>query len=326
MPRVPSLLPLAAVLAAALLANEASPADCYKVGAWNLENFSKNAQRGFPESTGGGPTYPPRTNVQYESIAKAIRDTLDAKVLVLNEVDGGRGQRTSQELDDLVHILGPSWRYVIGTTGGREQNQRLALLWDDSFASLDAHEEIAVPKKTVGGKDIFDRDPLAGRFTFLHAGQRRNDLVVVALHLASGQSKTKNHDAAMHRLANELRRLRGHHQVLPEFESDILVAGDLNANAFDDDREEFFAQYRKARWTLLAHAGNYPPTRLGGVPLKPRSTIDYILATLTPAELAQPSAKVWDELVEGGDFDAFRETYSDHFPVTVCVSIMPDYD
>ena len=77
---------------------------------------------------------------------------------------------------------------------------------------------------------------------------------------------------------------------------------------------------------MLAYADDYPPTRLAGVPLRPRSTIDYIFATLTAAELGRPSPTVWTELVQDGNFDAFREAYSDHLPASACVAVMPGYD
>ena len=40
----------------------------------------------------------------------------------------------------------------------------------------------------------------------------------------------------------------------------------------------------------------------------------------------EPEAKVWTDLIENGDFAKFREVYSDHLPVSVCVRLMKDTD
>ena len=44
----------------------------YVVGTWNLEHFHDGVRRGFPENTRGGPTYPARTQENYETIASMI--------------------------------------------------------------------------------------------------------------------------------------------------------------------------------------------------------------------------------------------------------------
>ncbi|RPJ36072.1 MAG: hypothetical protein EHM35_08805, partial [Planctomycetaceae bacterium] len=44
----------------------------YVVGCWNLEHFHDVAVRGFPENTAGGPSYPTRTQGDYEVIAALI--------------------------------------------------------------------------------------------------------------------------------------------------------------------------------------------------------------------------------------------------------------
>ena len=54
----------------------------YRVGTWNLEHFYDGAARGFPEDLGIGPSYPNRTDDDYEAIADVIA-TLDVKILLL---------------------------------------------------------------------------------------------------------------------------------------------------------------------------------------------------------------------------------------------------
>lgn len=304
---------------------------CYRVGTWNLENFGFNKSRGFPENTFGGSTFPPRTPAELAAIAAVIRDELDAKILILNEINGsGTGAgATSAELDTLVALLGPTFDYVIGSSGGP---RRVALVYDTSFARPNAITEIAVPFIRINGKDIFDRNPLVGFFTLLHEGTDQNDLVVVGLHLASGQQRTANHDAAMDRLLVELEQLRAGGTVIPANEFDILIGGDLNASAFDNKVEEFFQEMDQGDWDVMADAP-YPATRLAGNPLQPKSQIDYLIATrssvtqagLVGQELSPGTLTVHQDLADN-DWVQFRQTFSDHFPVTACVSVGVDND
>ena len=305
--------------------------ECYTVATWNLEYYSFSRKRGFPEYTRGGPRYPARKPPQRRAVAEAIRGKIDARIAVLNEIDGKGVENGLTILGELVKSLGTTWNSRIGKEGG---SQRIAIVWDSRFAKLNAYREIAVEEVTVDEKDIFERDPVSAHFTLLKDGEPMNDLLVVGLHLASGQRLVGNHDAAMARLRKELKALRGNDPVLPESEADILIAGDLNANAFDDHKEAFFEDFNRGNWCVLAREGSYPATRLAGVPLSEGSPIDYILATakseefggLLGEEVLEPEARVWTELIEGGDFAKFRETYSDHLPVSVCVRLMEDTD
>jgi len=305
--------------------------ECHTVATWNLEHYSFSRKRGFPEYTRGGPTYPARKPLQRKAVAEAVRTKINARIVVLNEIDGKGTENGLTILGELVKSLGSSWKSRIGLEG---RNQRIAVVWDSRFARLNAYREITVEEVTVDEKDIFERDPLLAHFTLLKDGQPMNDLLVVGLHLASGQHMVLNHDAAMARLRKELKALRGSDPVLPASEADILIAGDLNANAFDEHQEQFFEDFNRGDWRVLAREGSYPATRLAGVPLNYGDPIDYVLATaksdefggLLGEELLQPKARVWTDLIEDGDFAEFREIYSDHLPVSVCVRLMKDTD
>lgn len=314
---------------------------CYLVGTWNLEHFNQKKTRGFPENGMGGPTYPARSPEDVAAIARAIRDTLKLRVLILNEIMGK--ERTedegkpsySEELDALVAHLGPAFDYIITRSG---RTQRIALLYDRRYARLNAATEFAVPRTEVEGDDIFARDPLLGHFTFLRDGQPMNDLLVVGLHLASGQSKAKNHDAAMKLLMQKLDEERARGLVLPRNEHDILIGGDLNASKYDKYKEAFFETLNTGDWAVLA-GDDYPATRLAGskktgrFQLLPRSQIDYLIVTrktgqragLLGEEISSAQASVHQELARG-DWDDFRRVYSDHFPVSTCVGVIPDND
>lgn len=316
-----SLLSAALLTAGTLTPAAVNAAGCYNVGAWNIEHFNDGATRGFPEEPGA---YPPRGPAEIAALARTIREVVDAKILALSEINGVRGRRESVELARLVQALGESWEYRIATSGSK---QRVALIWDNRYARLtgDAYE-IAIAEERIDGSDIYARDPLLGHFTLLEDGATRNDLVLVALHLASGQHRTANHDAAMTRLRAELRALRGRIDAYPGDEDDVILAGDLNASAFDRHRERFFEEFDRGNWKLLA-GPEYPRTRFNG------SKIDYLIATtkrgrqngMVGDELPQESAHVWSELAANGDKE-YRRELSDHFPVTACVRVSADND
>lgn len=302
----------------------------YVVGTWNLEHLRDGASRGFPENTYGGPSYGPRTNADYQRIALTITSQLFAKILILNEINGRSGSTRSDEVDRLLGFLGNNWAYELTTSG---RSQRIAILYDTSAVRRDNCTEFTVAEQRIQGKDVFERDPLACMFTFLDDNaQPKNDLMVVALHLASGQALNQNHNAAMTILRDRL------HQAFtdgsfPAGERDILIGGDLNASRYDNAQEDFWEGYDNHRFnfvTLAPRDGTeYPATRLAGVPLYPRSQIDYLIASGTTSglteELVQSVAHVHLELITAG-FDEFREHVSDHIPVTVRIRVVPDDD
>lgn len=313
--------------------------ECYEVGLWNLEHFGKGKSRGFPEYTynPNGPTYPPRAPSDLAAIATAIRDVIKARVIVLTEINGrplyededAGVPATSEEMDDLATRLGPSFRYVLARSGGA---QRVGILYDTRYARLNAWEELEVPNPKIQGKGLFDRRPLMGHFTFLRDGQTYNDLLIVGLHLASGQQLTSNHDQAMAMVITKLDEARLAGNVLPAGEYDMLIVGDLNASWFDSYQEQFFDQLNNGDWRVLAR-DPYPATRLAGEPLSPKSQIDYLIASrhlpgkrgLFGQEIMAEQATVHQQLAEG-DWYYFRRVFSDHFPVTTCVAVIVDDD
>lgn len=305
----------------------------YVVGTWNLEHFHDGASRGFPENTRGGPNYPARTQADYEAIAGMI-ETMDAKILVLEEVFAeevivdGEIDLHSPEIEVLIGILGENdYDYVIGSTG---YTQHIAILYDTRAARLNEAGETNIRSLEVQGKQIFDRQPLFGHFTFLHNGQAMNDLVVIGVHLASNQRLYLNHDRAMDELLDEIEIAREDEWCIPANENDILITGDFNATRFDNYREDFWDEMEESGWNVLADSEEeYAPTRLAGVPLEPRSVIDYVIVTqgqggLWGEELTANTATVHSALVT--DPETFRQQASDHIPVTVAIRVLADTD
>ncbi len=304
----------------------------YVVGTWNLEHFHDGAPRGFPENTQTpkGPSYPSRTPAQFTMLAQAIKTQLGAKILVLNEINGTPNTRQSVEMDRLLGQLGAGWAYELASSGDA---MRIAILYDSRFARKDKCVEFTIAEMIIQSKDIFERDPIACLFTFLNAsGQPMNDLVVVGLHLASGQDNNRNHNTAMETLRQRLNEAFGDN-TFPAGEKDILIGGDLNANRYGGPAENFWDKFDPTGFqyrTLSPDDGEeYLATRLASVPVSPRSKIDYLIASGVKGglvdELVQNLAEVHHELLANG-FDEYRKNLSDHLPVTVRVRVVKDVD
>jgi endonuclease/exonuclease/phosphatase family metal-dependent hydrolase len=314
----------------------------YVIGCWNLEHFHDGARRGFPETPS---KIPPRTESDYVAIAAMI-ERLELKIVVLSEINAaetrvveGEGEEAeefedirSPELERLMNILGAEfYDYTVGESG---EAQRIAVLYDKRSAELNATWEMDLPNIRIQKKSICDRQPLVAHFTLLDGGQKKNDVAVVGVHLASGQANNKNHDKAMELVQENIAMARLEGWCIPKDENDVLIMGDFNASRFDRYKEKFWDEMEQSDWDVLADDDSYSPTRLSWPKDKPKlglwvSRIDYVICTdgnggLQGEEVGQPTADVHAELVE--DADEFRSKASDHLPVTVRVKVMEDTD
>ncbi len=315
----------------------------FVVGTWNIEHFGSGG-RGFPEylPSTGGPKYDYHTDDDIDLIARRIRDGLNVKILVLNEINDDErvyveGDAPISPINNLVEKLGSGYEYIITESGG---TQHIAILYDTDDVLLNAYMEVEVSYQEIKqrdsqakGDDIFARDPLIAHFTLLRDGVEMNDLLVVGLHLASGQDNQKNHDAAMALLMEIINDARAEGTVLPQDEYDIFVAGDLNLDIYKAPHEEFVGIWEASGYDMLAEPG-YPYTRLKGNPLQPGSRLDYIIVScyndehsgLQGQEVNTSMASVRSDIVDNADYGNFRLHYSDHFPVTIPIRVMDDLD
>lgn len=313
------------------------PAAEIVVGTWNIEYLKDGYKRGFPEYQAAAEKFPPRTDADYQLLAGVIRG-LDAKVLALQEINGvnttgddGDTVASSVEMDRLVPLIGPTYRYVISASGDA---QRIAILYDQSVVHLRCWLQAALPDEIVDGKRLFDRQPLLAFFTVFRDGQEMNDFAVIGVHLASEQDKVLNHDMAMTRIDSWVKSARAAGTCIPASERDLLIMGDFNASRFDSAVEALWTTMEADMWDVLADdIAQYPATRLSGrPPAQHNSRIDYIIASKGPGalqgdELSQSHATIHDNLVaaHGGGL-AFRASLSDHLPVTVRLKVRADDD
>ena len=110
-----------------------------------------------------------------------------------------------------------------------------------------------------------------------------------------------------------------------------MVATDYNPAVIEIAKQKKYESLEKKDWDVLASDGNYPATRLSGVPLGfKESKIDYIIVSscqqgLGGEEITVSDAQVHQELINGNP-DKFRRYCSDHVPVTVPIRIQKDTD
>lgn len=306
-----------------------------EVGAWNLEHFQKGTKgRGFPEYI-GAEGIPDRTDADYQYVADIIKN-LSLKVLVLEEINGKDSEEEgdevrSAELDLLTQKLGTDrYAYIIGSTG---RTQRIAILYDRSAVFLESSCEAALPNEKVDGKSLFDREPLLAYFKVFSEGVEMNDFVVVGVHLASIQDLVHNHDRAMHMIVDWLKQTQSVSGCIPPGERDVIIAGDFNANRFDNKKEVFWDEMEAGDWNVLADDASYPATRLSGKPPEQRnSAIDYIIISkglggLDGEEVHQVVPTIHSELVSlAGGGMAFRRKASDHLPLSIHLDVRADTD
>lgn len=258
-----------------------------RLGAWNIEFFGNRAD-------------PPRTDEDMQAVAEFIR-SMDVQALAVCEVDG------AGPLKDLCRRLGPSWKFVIGTSGQLGQEGQIApgFVWDDTRLELVVAGELEELRRD----GLFHRVPVMAAFRCRGGGV---DFRMVAVHFKAGR---EDEDFTKRRgEAEALRAYLGRLVADGSEDNDIVVVGDFNHD-------------QKAAEADIWSAGSFASLLIG----RGRSIIhfdrqiDHIVPLSTFEEVDKRSFRI--ENKEGlRDMEAWRKTYSDHFPVTVELSAVPDDD
>lgn len=329
---------------------DAQAQDTLTITTWNIEHLGSPG-RGFGGGYGGfGRSSIPengtellfRTEEDLKKIASFIRDDLKSDVLALQEIaitDRVRGRSKCEQLDKIVTELeanGEDWAYFLPhvneTPINDKHNEHLCFLWNRKRARLLTVFEMPFVNQQLVSKSLFDRMPLVGYFEALNEdGTAANDFVLVNLHLASGQDNDENHLIAMTMIQHQLSDALARYAVT---ESDIIILGDFNDNPSLKGKNGKKSKYSKALYTHMAFKGYTdlvtPEMKTSRMNSTLNSLIDHILVNRSArAEMIEPKATIFKP--GGGEgnpdlFAAWRQIFSDHFPISFQVKIGADTD
>lgn len=293
---LPGLLGLLLAAAPALPAQQPADGTRLRIGTWNLEFYGHRRD--------------PRTEADHLRIAAQIR-ALGVAVLAVQEIGG------DEVLGRLAQRIGPAWQAVLGTTGGfREDPHRLAVgfLYDGARVELLAAEELLEFPRRLEDLPIFHRVPVTACFRDRATGF---DFRAVTVHLKAGREPADDDKRRLEAtvLGGWLARLQDGAGEDP----DLVLLGDCNAT------------YDSEPLALLERGGRLRPLRAAA----PEPTIlhfeEPIDMIAVGAGLGEAVAATFDshqELAGSGEPSrtAWRQTYSDHFPVTVDLAVRGDDD
>ncbi len=295
-----------------------------KVTTWNIEHLGSTG-RGFGGGFGAG-SIPLRSNSQLRDIADFIKDDLEADVLAAQEIAKTGPNHTSLELDRIVDRLGDNWSYILADEPAVSEMGN-GFIWNkDKVTVLEAFT-ISMPNIELAGKNLFDRMPMALYFETKESGEtNRNDMVLINVHMASGQTNDENHAIAMIALEHALTRVLKDNEVI---ESDRVILGDFNDNphkltAADNPKfiKTLYQHMETKKYTDIVPA-SFEFTRMDA---NLGSLIDHILVNNSASnDIVSTEA----ERFTPGDSSTFadwRQTFSDHFPLSFILDVKADTD
>jgi endonuclease/exonuclease/phosphatase family metal-dependent hydrolase len=292
----PLLTSLLLLLAALLPAQEER---AFRVGTWNLEflgadgNFRNNL--------------PLRTPADHAAIGRKIRE-LGVAVLAVQEINDEASLRA------VAAGAGPTWDLVLGTTGLWDDGktaQRIGFLYDRAQVDLLHAEELLELPREFEGQKIFHRVPVTACFRHLPTGC---DFRLVTVHLKAGPKPADAHKRRGEALA--LSAWLDALQQRPGEDPDILLLGDFNSTYATEPQQ------------LFERAGlrRYLPQPVASPTIQHfPEPIDQIVVGRGFAEV-RPSTYAVDSDHDGMAPQAWRQIYSDHFPVTVELRAASDDD
>jgi endonuclease/exonuclease/phosphatase family metal-dependent hydrolase len=204
----------------------------------------------------------------------------------------------------------------------------LAFIWNGAKVRALRLESFDLPLLDLAGKALFDRIPIVGYFEAVFGGEPKNDFLLVNVHLASSQDNDENHLIAMTLIEYELNSQLEEMRVK---ESDRIILGDFNDNPYAT-RETGTKKYSSALYHHMEFKGyrdfvvsDFHSTRMDS---KLESVIDHVLINDDGQReiVANSGAEIW--LPPGGpsEYAAWRQTYSDHFPITITIEVKNDRD
>lgn len=270
-----------------------------RIGTWNLEFLG--AEGNFRNNL------PPRTGADLAAIGAKVRD-LGVAVLAVQEICG------PEPLQEVARGAGPSWRFVLGTSGGWDDgktSQQIGFLYDTTRVELLFAEELLQLPREAEGVPIFHRVPVTAAFRDTATGF---DFRATTVHLKAGQKapdeqKRRLEATALHAWFAGLRQTTGE-------DPDVVLLGDFNSTYGAEPEAILEAG------GLLTYLDQ--PTPAPTIQHFPEP-IDQVVVGPGFGEIRAASLTVhgdYGELTK----DAWRKIYSDHFPVTVDLVATGDDD
>lgn len=269
------------------------------VTTWNIEHLGSSG-RGFGGGYGGG-SIPLRTPDQLKDIATFIKYELGSDLLALQEIDVEvqDDKYDSAELKVIAQHLGDDWKYYIPppTEYHHSKSMYVAYLWDSSTVRAKALLPMNLPN---------------------------HDIALVNVHLASGQGNDENHLIAMTLIEwNFSRKLK----EIGVVESERVILGDFNDNP-SKKRPSGSPTYSQALYTHMAFKGykDHLTPEMGSTRMDSnlQSAIDHVLINSSAEKHLYGQAELWKPQQE--DMAEWRQTNSDHFPISFKVTISTDDD
>jgi len=219
-----------------------------------------------------------------------------------------------ETLQRVAHEAGPSWVAFVGSTGqwdDRSTAQRLGFIYDKNAVDLLFAEELLQLPREFEGVPIFHRVPITAVWKDKASGC---DFRLVTLHLAAGQK------------AEDRRKRRGEASVLaswldtlarqPNEDADVIVLGIFNST-YGTEPEQIFEQSGLRKYLDQTSAS---PTIMHFP-----EPIDQVVVSDGCVEVRRTSLHVASDFGGLGK-DAWRQTYSDHYPVTFQLRCANDDD
>ena len=291
----------------------------YQICCWNLEHFSPTAKRGFPEVS---PRIDPRTEEQLNALAAKIRDEIKAEIYLFSEIEN------EAYFASFVQKIGADWKYDIGISGSQ---QKTAFVWNTNAVKEIKAGDIDISDTFFDSsrnrdRKIFDRSPQLLHIVFLDTeGQEKNDVLLIGLHMISGERWNKPRQKGMEILLTKLPGFLTDNGFDTN-EKDFVFLGDLNDDTFlkfydnkpDNQQLQFLFPFMVSKGYIALVSSNYPGTRVSG------RQIDHIIISWDfMDECFNTEAEV---LVPYIDFNDYRVKFTDHFPVLIYVRLYKDDD
>ena len=305
-------------------------AEDIKLSTWNIEHLGTDG-RGFGGGFGGG-SIDLRTPEQIKTIAEFIKNELKSDIIALQEISidyEDNGSSRNERLDVIVNELGIHWQYYLPPKHNDHHNQSMYVgyLWNTNKVNAATLAPLITPNLNLAGKALFDRVPVIGYFEVKTASDTSNDFIVVNVHLASGQHNDENHLIAMtlieYQLGSALKELRVK-------ESDRIILGDFNDNPYAKSSSgknihtpALYEHMRFKGYTDFV-TEDFHSTRMDS---NLKSVIDHVLINKSAINhIDEVKAEIW--LPTGGEsnFATWRQTFSDHFPISVYINVATSDD